>query len=394
MADAGATALLRHLTAAGAANGLVALIFAATGPVAIILAAADKGGLGEREIASWLFGAFCLNGVLSIGFSLHTRQPLVFLWTMPGTVLVGQALTHMTLPEAVGAFIATGLLMLALGAAGLVQRAMALVPAPVVMAMVAGVFLQFGLDWVRAFAQDLWIAASMTVVYLALLAYPAAARALPPMIATLAVGIGAAWWSGALPSVQPLSLALSPPLLIMPVLSWRALVELVLPLAITVLVVQNGQGIGVLGLAGHKPPVDAIAAACGAGSIAAAFVGAVPTCLAGPVSAILATNEARERQYMGGVVMGLLCIAFGVFAPIFTRISLAAPKALIAALAGLAMLKILQAAFTAAFQGRFALSALITFLITVAGQSILGIGAPFWGIVFGALAARLIEREA
>ena len=38
-----------------------------------------------------------------------------------------------------------------------------------------------------------------------------------------------------------------------------AMVELVVPLAITVLVVQNGQGIAVLQAAGHKPPVNAIA---------------------------------------------------------------------------------------------------------------------------------------
>ena len=38
---------------------------------------------------------------------------------------------------------------------------------------------------------------------------------------------------------------------------------LVVPLAITVLVVQNGQGAAVLTAAGHKPPVDAAAIACG-----------------------------------------------------------------------------------------------------------------------------------
>ena len=39
----------------------------------------------------------------------------------------------------VGAYIATGLLMLVLGALGLVRRAMALVPMPIVMGMVAGI---------------------------------------------------------------------------------------------------------------------------------------------------------------------------------------------------------------------------------------------------------------
>ncbi|MEO8157163.1 MAG: benzoate/H(+) symporter BenE family transporter, partial [Betaproteobacteria bacterium] len=64
----------------------------------------------------------------------------------------------------------------------------------------------------------------------------------------------------------------------------------------------------------------------------------------------------------------------------------------IAALAGLAMLRVLQNAFTVAFRDRFALGALVTFLVTVADIPIFNIGAPFWGLVVGYLASRLLER--
>ena len=43
------------------------------------------------------------------------------------------------------------------------------------------------------------------------------------------------------------------------------------------------------------------------------------------------------------------------------------------------MLRVLQNAFTVAFRDRFALGALVTFLVTVADIPILNIGAPFWG---------------
>ena len=46
---------------------------------------------------------------------------------------------------------------------------------------------------------------------------------------------------------------LAEPRLHVPEFSWTAMVELVVPLAITVLVVQNGQGIAVLTAAGHAP---------------------------------------------------------------------------------------------------------------------------------------------
>ena len=84
----------RDLTLAHAANGLVGFLFAASGPLAIILATATRGGLSEAETASWVFGSLFLNGIVSILFCLKYRQPLVFFWTIPGTVLVAPALAE------------------------------------------------------------------------------------------------------------------------------------------------------------------------------------------------------------------------------------------------------------------------------------------------------------
>ena len=78
-----------------AANGLIGLIFAATGPVAVILAVGRQGGLSQADIASWVFGVFFLNGVLTVLACWVYRQPLAFFWTIPGTVLVGPALAHL-----------------------------------------------------------------------------------------------------------------------------------------------------------------------------------------------------------------------------------------------------------------------------------------------------------
>ena len=60
-----------------------------------------------------------------------------------------------------------------------------------------------------------------------------------------------------------------------------------------------------------------------------------------------------------------------------------AQKESAAVAAGLAMLRVLQTAFTVAFKDRFTLGALVTFLVTVADVAILNIGAPFWGNDFG-----------
>ena len=373
-------------------NGLAGFLFAASGPLAIILATGTRGGLTEAELASWVFGSLAINGVLSIGYSLIWRQPLVFFWTIPGTILVGPALAHLSFPQVVGAYIATGLLMLALGLAGWVRRAMAAIPMPIVMGMVAGVFLDFGLDWVRAFRGDLAIPVAMTAAFLGVSALPAVARIVPPLIVALGAGALAIYLGGSFAADLDLAAGIASPRWQLPQFSLEAMAELVVPLAITVLVVQNGQGIAVLTAAGHDPPVDKIAVGCGAATIAGAFVGAVPTCLTGPVNAIISAGGRREHRYVAGVVVGALAVGFGLYAPLVTRLMLSTPPAFIATLAGLAMLRVLHSAFAIAFQGRFPLGALVTFLVTVAGIPILNIGAPFWALIAGMLVSLLLER--
>lgn len=375
-----------------AVNGLIGFLFAATGPVAVILAVGMRGGLSEAQLASWIFGAFCLNGLLTLGFCWRYRMPLVFFWTIPGTVLVGPALGHLALPQVIGAYVATGALMLVLGLSGAVRRVMQVVPMPIVMGMVAGVFLRFGLDLVHSLHDDTAIAAPMVLAFVLLSASPRAARWMPPLIGALVVGVLAIALAGRADSAALSSLAVVEPLLQRPQWSWQAMVELVVPLAITVLFVQNGQGVAVLDAVGHKAPINAVTVACGAWSMLTGLVGASPTCLTGPTNAIVASAGERHRHYTGGLVVGVLAIAFGLLSPTFTRLMLATPKSFIATLAGLAMLRVLQAAFNVSFRDRFTLAALVSFVVTVSDMSIMNIGAAFWGLVAGFAVAMLLER--
>jgi benzoate membrane transport protein len=100
-----------------------------------------------------------------------------------------------------------------------------------------------------------------------------------------------------------------------------------------------------------------------------------------------------ERHWIGAVFLGLFGVGFGIFAPAVTSLLLDTPVAFMATLAGLALLRTLLAAFQTSFGGRFALGALVAFLVTVAGLPIANIGAPFWGLVFGVAASLLLERQ-
>ncbi len=66
-------AVVRDFSPLNAVNATVAFIFAASGPVAIILAIGTKAGLSESDLATWLFGGFFLNGLISITYCLLYR---------------------------------------------------------------------------------------------------------------------------------------------------------------------------------------------------------------------------------------------------------------------------------------------------------------------------------
>ena len=113
----------------------------------------------------------------------------------------------------------------------------------------------------------------------------------------------------------------------------------------------------------------------------------------GPVNAIISFSGEKHRHYTAGVLVGLLALVFGLLSPLFVRLLLSTPPAFIAALGGLAMLRVLQTAFGVAFGGKFSLGALVTFLVTVADVPIFNIGAAFWGLVIGFGISWLLERK-
>jgi len=374
-------------------NGVTAFLFSSTGPVAIIIAVASTMGLSDLHVASWLFAGFAVAGAVTLGFSIYYRMPIVFAWSIPGTVLLFSALDHLAFSDVVGAYLGTAFVILLVGISGFATRILAWIPKPVVMAMVAGIFLDFGLKLVGAFTDAPLMAALMVITFVLVSASGKMQRLFPPILAALLVGAVVVVSKGSLQDSGSLSGIFTTPVVFTPTFSLQAMLELVVPLAITVLMVQNAQGFAVLGSAGHRPPYHAMTNACGLGSILFAMLGAVPMCVTGPSNAILSGSGAREKQYIGGITYGVLAIVFGICSGLMAWLAFKLPPAYIAVLGGLAVFKVLERAFVAAFSGGYTLGALTTLLVTVSNINLLSIGAPFWGLVFGTVVSALLERN-
>jgi benzoate membrane transport protein len=223
---------------------------------------------------------------------------------------------------------------------------------------------------------------------------PGITRHVPPVLAALIPGAVAVVVCGEIHGQSALTLAVAVPHLYAPHFSLRAMLELVLPLVVTVVATQNAQGSAVLLAAGYRPPINTLTLLCGLGSCLFALFGSVPTCVTGPANAILVSAGVRGTHYIGGIVFGLCMLVFGVFAPTATRLALALPLSFIGLIGGLAMLHVLRNAFNVAFSTHFQLGALVAFLITLADVQIYHIGAPFWGLAGGFGTSWLLERQA
>ena len=96
-------------------NGFVAFLFGVTGPVAIMLLVGTKTSLSNQELSSWLFGAFAINSVITIIFSFWFRKPLIFMWSIPGIILIGSSIENYSFNEIVGTYLVTGIFLTFLG---------------------------------------------------------------------------------------------------------------------------------------------------------------------------------------------------------------------------------------------------------------------------------------
>ena len=386
--------LIRYLSPASFGYGATAWLFAVTGPFLIYVNAAKQGNLSIIELNSWIFGGYFFCGVLTVVLSLYYRQPLLSAITIPGGVLVGTALTHLSFQEVIGAYLLTGLSIAALGITGAVRRGMEWIPLPITMAMVAGVLLPFGLGIVTSLQQTPLLSSVTLLAFISVSLVTPLARRFPPVLGAITVGlifttmVGKAKW-------QLLSFQIANPSFFAPTFTWPAAIELVIPLALTVVAVQNAQGMAILRTMGYQAPFNAVTLVCGLGSILVAPFGSQSVCLAGPMTGIVTNPKVgpTEGRYAAAIVTGLLWMLFGLLSPMATAISQILPSSLVGLLAGLALLEVLARCFSAAFGENFRLGALFTFIITISNVRLLNIGAPFWGLVGGVIVSLLLERQ-
>ncbi|HET9593948.1 MAG TPA: benzoate/H(+) symporter BenE family transporter [Anaeromyxobacteraceae bacterium] len=384
--------LLRDLSASAVVAGFVTVLVGYTSSAVIVFQAARAVGAGPAEVASWMWALGIGMGLTCVGLSLRYRVPIVTAWSTPGAALLATSAIGLGLPAATGAFLVSAALMVLVGATGWFERGMSRIPVPLASGMLAGVLLRFGLDVFTSMRTELGLALAMFGAYLL-------GRRLWPrwsVVGVLAVGIAIAAWQGKL-HLAGVRLELARPVLTAPTFTLGALFGVAIPLFVVTMASQNVPGVAVLRASGYADtPISPIVTWTGVTTLVLAPFGGYAYNLAAITAAICMGREAHEdprRRYVASVAAGVFYAVLGVFAATVGALLAAFPRELVTTVAGLALLGAIGNGLAAALREEGQREpALITFLVTASGVTLLGVGAAFWGLVAGALALLVARR--
>jgi benzoate membrane transport protein len=371
--------------------GLVGVLVGTGGTVVLLLQASENAGLGAAGFESWLFAATLGCGVVGIGLAVHLRQPIVIAWSTPGAALLVSSLSGYDYPDALGAFVAAGLATILVGATGAFRRLLDRIPPQVIMAVLAGVLLPFGLRLVQAIPDAPVVVLSMVATHLLL----ARAGVRAPVLGAMAVGLAIVLVRGEVHAGE-VSLGLATPVLTLPQFDLNALLTLGLPLWVLTMTAQNATGLAVLKTHGYDTPIDLVLVAVGAASVVLAPLGCHALNLAALSAAFAAGPEGGPdpaKRWRAAVAAGVGNLVIALFAGAAATLFIAMPSALIAALAGLGLLGVVGASLSAAIAPEPREPALLALLVAASGVTLLGVGAAFWALVAGLVAAAVLERR-
>ena len=379
--------LLTDFSLSAATAGLVAVLVGFTSSVAIVFQAATALGATPAQIGSWMWALGLGMGLCSLIPSLWLKKPVMVAWSTPGAAVLATAGASggFGMAEATGAFLVCAALITLFGVTGWFEALMDRIPMPLANALLAGVLARFGLDAFVALKTAFALVGLMLLTYL--LGRRFWTRYAVPGV--LAVGTLFAALQGQL-HLQDVPWRLTVPVFTAPVFSLQAAVSLALPLFVVTMASQNLPGVAVIRASGYAMPLSKLVTLTGVASLLLAPFGAFALNLSAITAAICMGREAHAdpaRRYVAAATCGLIYCVIGLFGAAVAGVLTAFPRELVAAIAGLALLGSIGGGLGAALKDdAHREAALITFLVTLSGVGLWGIGSAFWGVVAGALA--------
>ena len=377
--------------------GFVAVLVGFTSSIAIVFQAAQAFGATQEMLASWVWAISIGMGLTTAIPSLMIRKPVMVAWSTPGAAVLASAglAGGFTMGQAVGAFMASAALIVVIGASGWFEALTKRIPLSIASALLAGVLARFGIAGFAA-AQT-----ALPLVLLMLLTYLLGKRFMPlyavPLTLLFAI-LFVAGQGGFSNVVIPTGLTW--PVYVAPEFTWSAMVSLALPLFVVTMASQNMPGVAAIKACGFGDeranggdaglPISRILTMTGVATLVFAPFGAFSLNLSAITAAMCMGPQShpdKARRYTAAVCCGLIYIALGLFGATIMAMLSAFPQALVVAIAGLALMATIGNGLASALHKESDReAAMVTFLITLSGVVIGGVGSAFWGLLAGSLA--------
>jgi benzoate membrane transport protein len=384
--------IVRDLSFSAVSAGFVTVLVGFTSSAVIVFQAARSFGATPEQVGSWML-ALCVGmGVPGVVLSTFYRVPVALAWSTSGAAMMATNSLGMSMSEAIGAFLVTGVLIIICGLTRWFERVMEHIPMSLGAGMLAGVLLRFGLDAFGAARSRFWLILVLFVVYT--VARRFAARY--AVLCVLCLGCLIVSADGTL-DLSNVHMSIAQPVFVVPTFTLRALIGLALPLFIVTMASQNAPAVAVLRGSGFQYPISTLISWTGIATVSVAAFGGYTINLATITSAICIGPEAHEqpaRRYVAGIFAGLFYLLAGLFGTTVGALFAVFPKELVLAVAGFALLGTIGNSIASAVQNEETREpAVVTFLATASGFSAFGIGSAFWGLVAGALSSLLLNGK-
>ncbi|QBP41011.1 benzoate/H(+) symporter BenE family transporter [Paenisporosarcina antarctica] len=386
-----ALSIPKYLSIKNMSAGTVAAIICCTGPVLIVITAAQNGNLTTSQTISWLFGIYFVGGLLGIIMSLLFGQPIAGAYSIPSAVLMTQAITQYSFNEAVGAYLIAGSLIFIIGFLGWFDRLLIWLPSELVMAMIAGSMIHFGTDMIKSLSM---LPLLGTITLLSYFIFAKIFPKIPPIIGAVIVGF--TLFPFLAQSSSKMNFTFEMPAIWMPDFSLSAILAISIPITVMLLSTESAQGITVLKDEGYQPQAKKIIMISGIGTMFAGIFGGHSACMGGIMSALCASKDVgpKETRYVAAFISGVWLVIFGLLASLSLSFILLMPQSLIKLIAGLALIGVLLKSLQRSFHGKqFQLGAFFTLIIAMSGVNFLGISATFWALIGGWIVSWFLEKK-
>lgn len=367
--------------------GFLAVLIGYASSAAIIWQAAIVAGATTAQISGWMTALGLAMGVSTLTLTLWYRVPVLTAWSTPGAALLVTGLQGLTLNEAIGVFIVTNALIVLCGITGLFARLMRIIPHSLAAAMLAWILLRFGLQAFASLDGQFTLCGSMLLVWLA-------TKAVAPryaVIAAMIIGIVIVIAQGDVVTTDVVTtdVVFKPvlPTYITPDFSFAHSLSVALPLFLVTMASQNAPGIAAMKAAGYSAPVSPLIVFTGLLALVFSPFGVYSVGIAAITAAICQSPEAhpdKDQRWLAAAGAGIFYLLAGLFGSAITGMMAALPVSWIQMLAGLALLSTISGSlYQALHNERERDAAVVAFLVTASGLTLVGIGSAFWGLIAG-----------